>query len=1159
MVQFTRLRLSGFKSFVDSTEVPIEEGLTGVVGPNGCGKSNLVEALKWVMGETSARQMRGGEMDDVIFGGTANRPARNLAEVTVYLDNAARTAPAMFNDHAELEVTRRIERGLGSVYRVNGREVRARDVQLLFADAATGARSTALVSQGRVGLLINAKPSERRSLLEEAAGIGGLHSRRHEAEIRLKGAEANLERLTDVLSALDGQLQNLKKQARQAARYRALSDQIRKAEAVVLHLGWVAAIRTLEEARARLAEAESRVASLTGGAAAAATAQAEAAASLPALRQAEAEAAARLQRLVLAREQLDAEAGRIAAARRESETRRSQIIGDLAREEARAADAAEALSRLETERLDLEGEAGTEDGAREDATLRLREVGAAVNAAEAELVRLTDLVAAAEARRTEAARRAEDLAARVRRLAARVAEMEAGRATLAAALVPPEELAAAEERLGLAVERVDAARAAADAADLARREAEAAVDRAREDLSRDTAARAKLAAETSALEEMLAEGGEGDWPALIDEVTVVQGYEAAVAAALGDDLLASVDAGAPRHWNELPPLETPPPLPEGAESLARRLTAPPALARRLTQVGLVASGAAARRLWSDLAPGQRLVTRDGGLWRWDGFAVVPGAPSAAATRLKQRNRLADLEVGLAEADARVEDAARRLDEVREAAERAAAAERRGREEGRAADTALSAAREAVGRLEQKATAAASRLAAADETLARARGDLAEAEAEAARGLADASEAADPAEGRQRVAELRAEVAEGRTALLEARTAYDRLTREADARRQRLEAIAGEAESWRRRGETATLQKRELEERRDAVTARLERLAARPLEMEEQRRTLLDQSHAAEAARRDMADRLAQAESVLVEADRRLRDADQVLSAAREDRVRADAAVEQGRQACRTVAGRIAERLDCTPEQAVQLAALPEGEALPVLEEAERRLERLSRERETMGPVNLRAEQEAADLEQQITTLQGERDDLVAAIARLRQGIAEINREGRERLLASFAAVDQHFRDLFVRLFGGGRAHLTLTESDDPLQAGLEIMASPPGKRLQILSLLSGGEQALTALALLFAVFLTNPAPVCVLDEVDAPLDDANVDRFCTMLAEIAGVSATRFLVVTHHRLTMARVDRLFGVTMGERGVSQLVSVDLRAAEHLRESVLFDFQ
>ncbi len=314
---------------------------------------------------------------------------------------------------------------------------------------------------------------------------------------------------------------------------------------------------------------------------------------------------------------------------------------------------------------------------------------------------------------------------------------------------------------------------------------------------------------------------------------------------------------------------------------------------------------------------------------------------------------------------------------------------------------------------------------------------------------------------------------------------------------------------------------------------------------------MDQLNSAEARRKEAADAVAEADSRLSEAERAMRDAEARLGEVREDKVRAEAAIGQAAQALDTVIERIDERLQCKPEEVLPLAEVPEGKELPDADGSERRLERLLRERDNMGPVNLRAEQESEELTEKIETIQTEREDLVAAIDRLRRGIASLNREARQRLLASFKEVDRHFQDLFVRLFGGGRAHLELTDSEDPLEAGLEIFASPPGKKLQALSLLSGGEQALTATALLFGVFLTNPAPICVLDEVDAPLDDANVDRFCKLLEHIAGAGSTRFLIVTHHRMTMARMDRLYGVTMPERGVSQLVSVDLRGAEEIR--------
>ena len=346
---------------------------------------------------------------------------------------------------------------------------------------------------------------------------------------------------------------------------------------------------------------------------------------------------------------------------------------------------------------------------------------------------------------------------------------------------------------------------------------------------------------------------------------------------------------------------------------------------------------------------------------------------------------------------------------------------------------------------------------------------------------------------------------------------------------------------------------QLEQRRRAAADELERLSTAPARIAEQRRQLLGQTEAADGKRNEAADRLATAENKAAEADKALREAESELATSREERVRAEGAVEARKQAAGSIAEVIAERLQATPAELAELAGLNEDDEPPELEAVERRLERLLRERDTMGPVNLRAEQEADELNEQIETLKSEREDLTKAIDKLRQGIAELNREGRKRLLASFKEVDRHFQELFVRLFGGGRAHLALTESDDPLEAGLEIMASPPGKRLQVLSLLSGGEKALTALALLFGVFLTNPAPICILDEVDAPLDDANVVRFCSMLEDMAQTGGTRFIIISHHRMTMARMDRLFGVTMSERGVSELVSVDLHQAEELRAS------
>ncbi len=1152
-VQFTKVRLSGFKSFVEPTELLIHPGLTGVVGPNGCGKSNLLEALRWAMGEGSAKQMRGGEMDDVIFGGTSDRPARNVAEVMIHLDNSRRAAPGTWNDHDELEIVRRIERGAGSSYRINGKEVRARDVSLLFADLSSGARSAAIVSQGRVGALISAKPQQRRVLLEEAAGITGLHSRRHEAELRLRAAENNLARLEDIIGALDSQLQGLKRQARQASRYRSLSERIRTAEAALLHLRWVSTNEALEAARAALKEAEDAVNTSAREAATASKEQAEAAAGMPELRNEEAAAAAELQRLVVARESLDAEEARIESAQRQLATQIEQIEADARREERLVDEAADAFARLDREAAEI-AEAQTNEGASEDELRQAAETATAeAEAKEAEVTALTEQLAAADARRANAERRVAEVEERRARVAERLEHGEAQRAELYEADGDEAALAKAEAEVERAQAALDEARAEAEAAEERKAATTEALEAARSAFQAVEAEHSRLRAEEQGLAALLAgDAGDGFAPA-IEAIQVEPGWEAALGAALGDDLDAALEDAAPRHWSVLPPLEGAPALPAGAEPLSRFVGAPEALARRLSQVGVVAGASAGTDMAARLAPGQRLVTREGDLWRWDGLVARAGASDPAAVKLEQRNRLDEIRARLGEAGERLEAARETHETAKAAAEEAARGEKTLAESARQAYRNFDAARDTHAEAAQDAAQTASRREALEESVGRLEADLAELDAELEEARAALAEQPDTGAERARLSGLRESLAAARATMMERRQAYDRLVSESARRRDRLEAIEREKTAWSERTSGGEGQLAQLSARRDQVQEELARLDARPKEIASQRNDLLDRIAGAEAQRKRAGDSLAAAEQRLADVERTLKAAESRLADAREERGRREGQLRQAEQAVENVGERIAERLDASPGQVFEIAGFKEGEALPDLETLEARLERLLRERETMGPVNLRAEQEAEELVKQIEGMRTEREDLIGAIGRLRQGISELNREGRERLLASFEEVNKHFEDLFARLFGGGRAHLKLVESDDPLEAGLEIMASPPGKRLQVLSLLSGGEQALTAQALLFAVFLTNPAPICVLDEVDAPLDDANVERLCDLISDIAREADTRFLLITHHRYTMARMDRLFGVTMPERGVSQLVSVDLQEAEALREA------
>ncbi len=1149
-MHLTKLKLTGFKSFVEPTELPIEPGLTGIVGPNGCGKSNIVEGLRWVMGETAPRQVRAGAMDDMIFNGTAARPARNIAEVTLCLDNAERRAVAGFNDATDIEVTRRIARGEGSTYVVNTQEVRARDVQLLFADVSTGAHSSALVGQGRINDIINAKPAHRRGLLEEAAGITGLHARRHEAELKLRAAEANLERLDDLITALEGQLQSLKRQSRQANRYRRISEQLRETEALLLYLRWETARTQAEAAAAALSGAEHTVTERAREAASAAKHQADAATGLPALREAEAEAAAALRRLTVEQDRLDDEAERLARAKDANTARRAQIETDVERETALASDAQAAMERFAELHDRLVADGDTDPDAEETARQAMEDARQAVEAVEQRLAELAQERARVEAEKRALARQAEEAAARIGRLDDEIARCRTALEERAATDQGERGLEAAEAAVRQAEGEFEQTRQQAAASERALAIAERDQRIAREAIQEVDASLARIEAARSALEILISEDEEET--GVIDEVEVDEGYEAALAAALGDDLLAPADNAAPIHWTALSRLETPPALPKGTTPLADVVRAPAPLARRLALTGVVESGNGSA-LQKKLAPGQRLVDRAGAMWRWDGLVTTADAPTTAGRRLEARGRIAVLDAE----DAEIWES---REQVETRAEEAAGALKAARRRASDARTARDSASQRLDFARQRCAGCATTAAQAKVEAEHLQHTVARLETErdeAALAKRDATEGAaalaPPDASDDEVSKLEESLAGLRESYDERFRRHDRIAREAAERSARLNEVARERASWGMRATSAESRLAELTARREAAEAEREALTARPAEIEERRQALMTELEAAEATRQSAADALADAEAKAGASDRALKAAEQALAETREARARCEGVVAQAEQAETHAREQIAERLNVSIEEARALAGVEPGAATPEAEQIEAKLHRLTRERENIGPVNLRAEAEAAELEEEIAGLISERADLQAAIARLRQGIAGLNREGRERILSAFTAIDAHFQRLFARLFNGGSAHLELVDADDPLEAGLEIMASPPGKRLQSLSLLSGGEKALTAIALLFAAFLTNPAPVCVLDEVDAPLDDSNVDRFCTLITEIAHETDTRFVVVTHHRMTMSRVDRLFGVTMVERGVSQVVSVDLADAERLRDS------
>ena len=1143
---FNSIKLVGFKSFVDPTDFIIEPGLTGIVGPNGCGKSNLLEAIRWVMGANSAKAMRGKGMDDVIFNGTKQRPGRNQAHVTLTIDNSARIAPPIFNDDDTLEVSRVITKGQGSKYKVNNKTVRAKDIQLLFADASTGANSPALVRQGQINELISAKPSNRRKILEEAAGISGLHTRRHEAELRLRAAETNLSRLDDILGQIESQLLSLRRQSRQAARYKRLAGEIFEYKALLWLKRWNTAIETLSTAQETLNTYNGQVQDTAKTASEATRQASELAGLLEPKREEQIIAAAVLGRLNAAKEALENDEHSAKTELRKLEGQIEQLAADFERETAIVMDADEADARLKVEFDEL--------SAIKDMSAALDAASDAAAAAiaqrsslEADYNELTRRAADQNARRESAEREAAQAQSRLnrtaddhRRASEKLADLLAGGTDMSS-----QNLFAASSKDALA--ELDAARTLEQKLSAARSDAESHDQSARDALAEAKQAVSKLTAEQDALRRVLARTENANWTPALSKVDVQKGYEQALAAALGEDLDAAVNEAAPLRWQGAQAAKQD--LPNGAEPLSKFVSGPDELIPRLSQIGLV-DDSDIETLSKNLAPGQRLVTKAGRVIRWDGFAIDAEAETSAAVRLQQQTRLAELEGEISAANANVGTAMAAFEGAREARQ--------------TADAQAKSARQALPDLERKERAAQAALAQFETDIARESAQKRSLEEQVERLAAELTELntqneaaqtglAGLAEGEDFTAQeetLSSALSEAREKADDASGHFRSLKNDVEARAARLKSVESERENWARRRASASQRVEQLEGRKMSAETALTAATSGPDQFEERRNNLFAELAAAENRRTSAADTLALSESQLREAETKAREAEAAHNTAREHRAASEARLTAAQERITENRARIEETLSCEPDELPShLGELDPATALSE-NDIERKLDRLSKEREKMGGVNLRADEEAAEQEERMAAMSDERADLEAAIARLREGIDELNTEGRQRLLKAFDTVNGHFGRLFTTLFGGGEASLALTESEDPLEAGLEVMVSPPGKKLGSMSLMSGGEQALTATALIFAVFLSNPAPICVLDEVDAPLDDANVSRYCDLLDDMAKHTDTKFIAITHNAVTMSRMNRLFGVTMAEQGVSQLVSMELSAAEQL---------
>ena len=1133
-MRIKRLKLVGFKSFVEPAELKIETGLTGIVGPNGCGKSNLLEAIRWVMGESSPKSMRGAGMEDVIFAGTASRPPRDFAEVTISAERGDDGA-ANDDDH-ELEVTRRIERGAGSAYRSNGRDVRAKDVALIFADAATGAHSPALVSQGRIGAIISAKPQERRQMLEEAAGISGLHVRRKDAEQKLRAAETNLSRLATILADMDARAGQLRRQAKQAERYRKLSREILQAEAQLIYVRWQEAKAAADAARAEANAATAQVEKASAQQKELSEAQQSAVRQLAEARSvamAARDAASDLSNRLV---QMKGDRDRIIQRQADLTAQAARLAEDGAREDRLTHDAADALARLQGESAELNKAIKAEEEERptlvrlaENAERQVRESEVSLAKALAEQARADAELRVADAALTNAQARVE----RAARDAARLAE-EQGRLGDEADLTAAKQ--AAEEAVATYQQQTAEGLAALETVEANRASLIAARDAAQSAFASAKAELAALQSEQSALARALTKNGGAQ---AIDFIKAEPGYERALAAALGEDVNAAIGGEQGRRWlgrrQDVPALS--------GTRLIDHVEAPEELRARLSMIRVVDTDEG-----EALNPGERIVTRDGKVRRWDGFTADDDGATTAEQLIRQ-NRLKVLEDHIPVAQQalaqQAEDTERLAAQIAQTQERhrdLMSAQQKLDGELRQSLRATDQAEDALNRLHQARAALQERIAASEQDMAAANAELGDAQK-----MRTALPAGD--HHMDLVEKLTAENDALRHLLVRSQadlSAHDQ--RLAQTRERRAVAMA-EIRGWQDRAGEAERRIAEMNKRAAEIAQELESLTGRP-EVLEQDIARLD------VDRESIAEKLAQlqvaennSEAALKSLEGELATAAEALSIARETRAGAEARAENQDQR-RIEMGRISgERFECPPPVLPEKLEFDETELGDAAVQSGR-LERLQGERERIGPVNLIAADELAELEEQQGTSLKESEELTQAIHQLRGSIGSLNREGRARLLTAFEAVDGHFRRLFSTLFNGGQAHLALIDSDDPLEAGLEIFAQPPGKKLQSLTLLSGGEQALTAVALIFGLFLTNPAPICVLDEVDAPLDDANIERFCDLLDAMTQETDTRYLIVTHNAVTMSRMHRLFGVTMVEQGISRLVSVDLGGAEQL---------
>ncbi|MDC6451956.1 chromosome segregation protein SMC [Alphaproteobacteria bacterium] len=1141
-MKFKSIRISGFKSFLESTEIPIDNGLTGIVGPNGCGKSNIVEAMKWVMGENSARQMRGDGMDDIIFSGTNERPARNFAEVSIKLDNTEKKAPSNFNQFDEIEISRKIEREKGSIYRVNGKQVRSRDIQLIFADNGTGARSSGIVSQGRISQIIDSSPENRRVILEEAANIKGLHSRRHEAELKLNGATDNLSRLLDIEQTYNEQLVELEKQARKASRYRSVGERLRKAESTLFIKLLNSSETDLKNFKNELEIATDRVNQAQLDVSKNTKSKLVAFDKIPELKKIEAEKAAFLQSLNINKIRLEEEKSSANKTLDNIFNQISQIEIDIEREEEIKEDSKKSLLNLEDEEKKLKTESKAFEGKIDQAISLVKELKKKSDEADQDLSSINSKIYSINSNKENIEKRITDLKEKIKKSEFQIPqfnilEEEKSFKENKAKIIKGRKLLEEKNKLLLTKKNeYEAIKKILNDLNKAKTEADYKVNITKAELN---SLSSLLGHDTSSKE------------TLENSIDSFASLEKSIGSILGETLLAPVlsNLDTPKNtpfWrkNLKGIIETK--LPDGVKPIIKNIKNNSILDLALLGVGIVDNEEIAFKLQDKLSFGQALTTVEGGLWRWDGFVQPPQVQNSYSERLQNIAKLRSLEKEIPNLENRQKSIQSKIDKNELYIN---VIEKNILE----LESQIYDLIEANNNLNLLNTKIESKIGSSKILVKEHQNiiDLSNKELNLLnKELINSSNL--PLLLTEEL-KIRNIADQCRNSLTDAMAAEQQVRNHESYQSRNLLQIKNQKNNWEKREDEAIARLLTLQNRQKSLSEEKQKLMNLPDNFNKREDELNLEINKALQLRNKAADNLVEAETNLNELEKLEKLSEQNMSSLREEMIKIEAKLNLSKSQVKNIEERVWEKLRINTDQLYEIANLDKNDEIDIsIDALEKTVHRLINERDSIGAVNLRAEEEMKEMRDKIKTMSNERIDLEQAIDKLKTGIFELNKEGRQRLKESFEEVNKNFKNLFQKLFGGGNAELKLIGNEDPLHAGLEVLASPPGKKMQLLSLLSGGEQALTAISLIFSVFLCNPAPICILDEVDAPLDDSNVGRFCNLLEKIVEETDTYFMVVTHHRLTMAKMDRLFGVTMEQKGISRLVAVNLEQANRIKK-------